>query len=114
MLLIGKQKDGTINLEERDMQRKLQVLRHAEKIGCFQYTAIDDATRVRALNVCDKQPQANGQDFVDHIIEKFPFRIKETRTDEGHDFEAQFSWHVEDHGIRHAHIKRETPQLNGR
>ena len=47
-------------------------------------------------------------------IEKFPFRIKEIRTDNGHEFQAKFHWHVEDQGIRHAYIKRGTPQLNGK
>ena len=88
--------------------------KHGEEICRIQYTAIDDATRVRALKVYDKHTQANGQDFVDHIIEKFPFRIKEIRTDEGHEFQAKFHWHVEDQGIRHAYIKRATPQLNGK
>ena len=88
--------------------------KRGEKIRRFQYTAIDDATRVRALKVYDKHTQANAIDFVDHIIEKFLFRIKEIRTDNGHVFQAKFHWHVEDQGIRHAYIKRGTPQLNGK
>ncbi|GFE67375.1 hypothetical protein KIN_44490 [Litoreibacter roseus] len=32
----------------------------------FQYTAIDDATRVRALKIYDKHTQANAIDFIDH------------------------------------------------
>ena len=85
-----------------------------EKIRRFQYTAIDDATRVRALKVYPKHTQANAIDFVDHIIEKFPFRIKEIRTDNSHEFQAKFHWYIEDQGIRHAYIKRGTPQLNGK
>ncbi len=88
--------------------------KHGEKIRRFQYTAIDDATRVRALKVYKKHNQDNAIDFVDHIIEKFPFRIREIRTDNGHEFQARFHWHVEDQGIRHAYIKRGTPQLNGK
>jgi transposase InsO family protein len=84
------------------------------KIRRFQYTAIDDATRIRALKIYEKHTQANAIDFVDHIIEKFPFRIREIRTDNGHEFQAKFHWHVEDQGIRHAYIKRGTPQLNGK
>jgi transposase len=53
--------------------------RRGEKIRRFQYTAIDDATRVRALKIYDKHTQASAIDFVDHIIEKFPFRIKAMR-----------------------------------
>ena len=85
-----------------------------EKIRRFQYTAIDDATRVRALKVYEKHTQANAIDFTNHITEKFPFRIREIRTDNGHEFQAKFHWHVEDLGIRHAYIKRGTPQLNGK
>lgn len=61
-----------------------------EKVRRFQYTAIDDAMRERALKVYEKQTQANAIDFVDHIIEKFPFRIREIRTDNGHEFQAKF------------------------
>jgi transposase InsO family protein len=88
--------------------------KRGEKIRRFQYAAIVDATCVRALKVYDKHTQTNAIDFVDHIIEKFPFRIKEIRTENGHEFQAKFHWHVEDQGIRHAYIKRGTPQLNGK
>jgi transposase len=82
-----------------------------EKVRRFQFTAIDDATRVRALKIYEKHNQVSAIDFVNHIIEKFPFRIREIRTDNGHEFQAKFHWHVEDLGIRHAYIKRGTPQL---
>jgi transposase InsO family protein len=36
------------------------------------------------------------------------------RTDNGHEFQAKFHWHVEDKGIRHAYIKPSSPQLNGK
>ena len=85
-----------------------------EKVRRFQFTAIDDATRVRALKIYEKHTQASAVDFIDHIIEKFPFRIREIRKDNGHEFQAKLHWHVEDLGIRHAYIKRGTPQLNGK
>ena len=84
------------------------------KIRRFQSTAIDDATRVRALKIYQKHTQASAIDFVDHVIDTFPFRIKEIRTDNGHEFQANFHWHVEGQGIRHVYIKRGTPQLNGK
>ncbi len=46
-----------------------------EKLRRFQYTAIDDATRVRALKVYTKHTQANAIDFVDHIIENSHLHI---------------------------------------
>lgn len=80
----------------------------------FQYTAIDDATRIRALKVYFKHNQANAIDFSDYVIDKFPFRIHTIRTDRGHEFQAKFHWHIEDLGIRHQYIKPRTPQLNGK
>lgn len=52
----------------------------------YQYTAIDDATRVRALEIYDRHTQANAIAFIDYVIAKFPFRIREVRTDNGHEF----------------------------
>ena len=60
----------------------------------FQYKAIDDATRIRALKVFKKHYQKNTIELIDHIIDKFPFRIHTIRTDRTHEFQAQFHWHV--------------------
>ena len=80
----------------------------------YQYTAIDDPTRVRALKIYARHNQKNACDFIDYIIEKFPFRIREIGTDRGHEFQAIFHWHVEDQGIRHVYIRPRSPQLNGK
>ena len=80
----------------------------------YQYTAIDDATRIRALKIYPRHNQKSAMAFIDHVIDKFPFRIHTVRTDRGHEFQAQFHWHVEDKGIRHVYIKPRSPQLNGK
>ena len=41
-------------------------------------------------------------------------RFQYTAIDNGHEFQTKFHWYVEDQGIRHAYIKRGTPQLNGK
>lgn len=84
------------------------------KIRRYQYTAIDDATRVRALKIYHRHNQKSSIDFIDYVVEKFPFRIHTVRTDRGHEWQAQFHWHVEDRGIRHVYIKPRSPQLNGK
>jgi transposase InsO family protein len=89
-------------------------IREGRKIKRFQYTAIDDATRIRALKIYDRHTQANAIDFVDYVIKLFPFRINNIRTDNGHEFQAKFHWHVEDLGMKHSYIKPGTPQLNGK
>jgi transposase InsO family protein len=80
----------------------------------YQYTAIDDATRIRALQIYEKHNQHCAIKFIDYVIEKFPFRISMVRTDRGHEFQARFHFHVEDLGIQHAYIKPRSPQLNGK
>lgn len=85
-----------------------------QKVRRFQYTAIDDATRIRALKIYQRHTQQNAIDFIDYVIEKFPFRIHTVRTDRGHEFQAQFHWHVEDKGMRHVYIKPRSLQLNGK
>jgi transposase InsO family protein len=88
--------------------------KNGRKVKRYQYTAIDDATRVRALKVYPRHTQANAIDFVKYVVEKFPFRIQQIRTDNGHEFQAKFHWYVEDQGIRHVYIKPSSPQLNGK
>ena len=85
-----------------------------KKIKRYQYTAIDDATRIRVLKVYERHNQANAIDFIDHVVEKLPFRIKMVRTDNGHEFQARFHWHLMDLGIDHVYIKPRTPRLNGK
>jgi transposase InsO family protein len=80
----------------------------------YQYTAIDDATRIRALQVFPKHNQDCAIQFMDYVIARFPFRISTVRTDRGHEFQARFHWHVEDQGIQHVYIKPRTPRLNGK
>ena len=67
----------------------------------YQYTAIDDATRIRALKVYKKHTQKNAINFANYVIRKLPFRIHTIRTDNGHEFLAKFHWHLGDLGIRH-------------
>ena len=85
-----------------------------KKIRRFQYTVIDDATRVRVLKVYKTHTQKSAIDFINHVMEKLPFRIHTIRTDNGHEFQAKFHWHVEDLGIRHVYIKPRRPNLNGK
>ena len=88
--------------------------KNGKSVKRYQYAAIDDSTRVRALKIYDRHNQSNAIDFIDTIVARFPFRIRDIRTDNGHEFQAQFDWHVEDRSIRHACIKPVSPQLNGK
>ena len=84
------------------------------KIKRYQYTAIDDATRIRTLKIYSRHNQKNAIEFIDYVVNKFPFRIHTIRTDRGHEFQAKFHQHVEDNGMKHIYIKPRSPQLNGK
>lgn len=85
-----------------------------KKVKRFQYTAIDDATRIRALKTYKKHNQDSAIDFINYVISKFPFRIHTIQTDNGAEFQSKFHWHVEDLGIKHVYIRPSSPHLNGK
>lgn len=66
------------------IQVDVKFLKFIEKrapLKRHQYTAINDATRIRALNIYDRHTQANAMDFIDTVIASLPFRMREARTD---------------------------------
>jgi len=87
---------------------------NGKRIRRYQYSAIDDCTRVRALKIYEKHNQSSSIDFVDYVADKYPFRIKIIRTDNSHEFQTKFHWHVSDLGMIHVYIKPGTPRLNGK
>jgi len=88
--------------------------KYGKRIRRYQYTAIDNCTRVRALKTYEQHAQSSSIDFIDYVVEKYPFRIKTIRTDNGHEFQTKFHCHVADLGMIHVYIKPGTPRLNGK
>jgi transposase InsO family protein len=66
------------------------------------------------LKIYDRHTQNNAIAFVNYVVSRFPFRIHTIRTDNGHEFQANFHWHLYDLGIQHVYIKPRTPRLNGK
>lgn len=52
-----------------------------KKVKRYQYTAIDDASRARALKIYNRHNQANAVKFVNYSTQKFPIRIHTIQTD---------------------------------
>ena len=80
----------------------------------YQFTAIDDCTRLRVLRIYDRLNQTTTIQFIDYVLERLPFRVEIVQTDNGSEFQAAFHWHVLDRGIQHVYIKPSTPRLNGK
>jgi transposase len=70
----------------------------------YQFTAIDDCTRLRVLRIYDQLGQKSAIQFVDYVLEKLPFHVLRIQTDNGSEFQARFHWHVLDRGIDHVYI----------
>jgi len=73
--------DNKEHYQEQNYRTQLDVKflkfkdRAGKKVKRYQYTAIDDATRVRALKVYKRHTQKNAINFANYVIKNFPFRI---------------------------------------
>src|SRR5215472_12640755 len=66
------------------------------KMRFYQFTAIDDCTRIRVLRIYDRLNQKTAIQFVDYVLEKLPFIVEKVQTDNGSEFQSQFHWHLLD------------------
>ena len=80
----------------------------------YQFTAIDDCTRIRVLRIYERADQRTAVRFVDEVLQKLPFRVEVIQTDNGAEFQSIFHYHLLDRGIGHVYIKPATPRLNGK
>ncbi len=80
----------------------------------YQFTAIDDCTRIRVLKIYDACNQRTAILFIDDVLRRLPFRVQVVQTDNGAEFQSQFHWHLETRDIRHVYIRPRTPRLNGK
>lgn len=47
----------------------------------YQFTAVDDCTRLRVLRIYDRCTQKTAIQFIDYVLEKLPFRVEVIQTD---------------------------------
>jgi transposase InsO family protein len=80
----------------------------------YQFTAIDDCTRLRVLRIYNACNQKTAIQFLDYVLDRLPFGVEVVQTDNGAEFQTAFHWHVLDRGIGHVYIKPHTPRLNGK
>ncbi|MBA7533840.1 IS481 family transposase ISRhba4 [subsurface metagenome] len=80
----------------------------------YQYTAIDDCTRLRVLKIYERCNQRSSIQFVDYVLSRLPFQAEVIQTDNGSEFQGQFHWHILDKGINHVYIRPRRPRLNGK
>ena len=93
----------------------------------YQYTAIDEYTRLRVIWFAKEHSTYESSEFAKIIVKKFPFKIEEIQTDNGFEFTNRLSYKtsirdrktkfektLEELGIKHKLIKPYTPRHNGK
>ena len=91
----------------------------------YQYTAIDEYTRLRYIWFSKEHNTTVSTWFVDRIIKAFPFKVECIQTDNGFEFtnrlnannkwkKTMFEVRLEELGIEHKLIKPYTPRHNGK
>ncbi len=83
--------------------------------GIYQYTAIDDCSRWRVLEIYNRRTANNTLHFLDLVIEQFPFAIQRIQTDRGLEFFAEkVQLKMMELGIKFRPNRPGSPHLNGK
>ena len=93
----------------------------------YQYTAIDEYTRLRYLYFCEEHSTYESTIFVNKLIKYFPFKIELIQTDNGFEFTNKLAWNafnknkktmfeerLEELGIKYVTTRSHTPTQNGK
>ncbi|WP_121353515.1 IS481 family transposase [Flavisolibacter nicotianae] len=94
-----------------------RVQMDVNKVGvkCYQYTAVDDCTRLRALKLYPNKKAESTVDFLGYVLDTFQFSIQRVQTDWGTEFfNDLFQYELADHFIKFRPIKPRSPHLNGK
>ena len=93
----------------------------------YQYTAIDEYTRLRYTYFCKEHNTYESTVFINRLIKYFPFKIELVQTDNGFEFTNRLSWNafnknkktmfenrLKELNIKHSLIRPHTPTQNGK
>ena len=108
---------------KNSLSKELQEL----GIRFYQYTAIDEYTRIRYLWFTTAHDTYASTEFIERLVKVFPFKIEIIQTDNGFEFTNRLSWNafvkdkktlfeekLKELGIEHKLIKPHTPKQNGK
>jgi transposase InsO family protein len=84
------------------------------RLKWFQYTAIDDCTRLRVLRLYRRQNQRSSLAFLHELQDELPFPIRKIQVDNGTEFSLLFALTCQELGIRVRYIRPRRPQQNGK
>lgn len=89
----------------------------------YQYTAVDECTRLRCRVIFDEHTNWNSVRFLHYVRKRFPFNIQCVQTDNGTEFTnafvnpgkfSEFEQYLKKEKIAHKRIRVATPRHNGK
>ena len=93
----------------------------------YQYTAIDEYTRLRYIWYTNAHDTYASTIFLEKLVKYFPFKVKTIQTDNGFEFTNRLSWNaftkdkktmfekkLKELGIKYKNIEPYTPKQNGK
>lgn len=91
----------------------MDVCKIAPKL--YQYTAIDDCTRLKVIRLYPRKQAINTLDFIDQLVAEFPFPMQRIQTDRGEEFMAhKVQRRLMELKIKYRPTKPRSPHLNGK
>ena len=87
------------------------------KVGknLYQFTAVDDCTRLRVLRLYDARNGKNAVAFIAQVVESLPFPVQHVQTDRGAEFIADaFQEDLRSRHIKFRPNRPRAPHLNGK
>lgn len=84
--------------------------------GIYQYTAVDDCTRLRVLGIYTRRTAKNSVHFLEErLLHEFPFPIQRIQTDRGGEFfGTPFQDALRLHRVKFRPNRPRAPHLNGK
>ena len=90
----------------------------------YEFAAVDDFSREAVVVITTEQTSAAATTFLEHVVERLPYRIEAVLTDNAMAFTMKHAWHSErltrfeqacrSLGITHQLLRPRRPQSNGK
>jgi len=80
----------------------------------YQYTLVDDCTRIQYAKLFTKLSQDNTCYFLEEILRKSPFHVNKIRMDNGGEFQTRVRSFLESRKISYVYNRPSRPDMNGK
>lgn len=83
-----------------NVQVDIKVIGGYSRKRAMQYSAIDDTTRIKVTKLYPERANHYSVDFLEHIVNKFPFKIKRISTDNDSVFTNRYTADPKTHPLK--------------